>query len=74
MASKARQSLFGGFFELSLNLVILPFFMRLRSSFGYGPDNIVSHRVGDEEHSAIGQTDSIEAQLAGGVEIIETLC
>src|SRR5271166_5344015 len=29
MASKARQSVFGGFLGLSLNLVIFPFFMRL---------------------------------------------
>ena len=34
IASKWRQLLFGGLFGLSLNLVILPFFMWLRSSRG----------------------------------------
>src|SRR5579859_2121699 len=71
MASKARQSVLGGLFEPSLNLVILPFFMRLRSSCGYDASDLAPHRVGDEEHSPIDQTDRVEAQLAGGVEIIK---
>src|SRR5260370_17130297 len=71
MASKARQSVFGGFFGLSLNLVILPFFMRLRSSCGYDANDVVPHRIGDEEHSAVDQADSVEAQLASAVEVIE---
>src|SRR5208282_6838241 len=71
MASKARQSLSGGFFGSSLNLVILPFFMRLRSSGGYDADDVASHRVSDEEHPAVDQTNSIETRLASGVEIIE---
>src|SRR5579863_4061948 len=71
MASKARQSVLGGLFGLSLNLVILPFFMRLRSSCGYDASDIAPHRVGDEEHSPVDQTDRVEAQLAGGIEIIK---
>src|ERR1700736_5319306 len=68
MASKARQSVFGGFLGLSLNLVILPFFMRLRSSCGYDANDVASQRIGDEEHSAVDQTDGVEARLASGVE------
>jgi len=45
--------------------------MRLRSSRGYDTDDVTSHRVGDEEHSAVDQTDSIEANLAGGMEIVK---
>src|SRR5712671_2210174 len=71
MASKARQSVFGGFFGLSLNLVILPFFMRLCSSCGYDANDVVPHRIGDEEHSAVDQADSVQAQLASVVEVIE---
>src|ERR1700730_5233463 len=71
MASKGRQSVFGGFFGLSLNLVMLPFFMRLRSSGGYDANDIASHRLGDEEHSAVHQTNSVETQLASGIEVIE---
>src|SRR5258705_6669923 len=71
MASKARQSVLGGLFELSLNLVILPFFMRLRSSCGYDASDLVPHRIGDKQHSPVDQTDSVEAQLAGGIEIIK---
>jgi hypothetical protein len=71
MASKARQSVFGGFFALSLNLVILPFFMRLRSAGGYDPNDVASRRMGQEEHSPIDQTDCVEAQLASGIEIIK---
>jgi hypothetical protein len=68
MASKARQSLLGGFFGLSLNLVILPFFMRLRSSDGYDADDLASHRVSDEEHSAVDQANSIETQSASDLD------
>src|SRR5208283_484601 len=71
MASKARQSVFGGFFGLSLNLMILPFFMRLCPSGGYDANDRPPHRVGDEEHPAIDQADSVEAKLVGGVEIVE---
>jgi nitrogen fixation-related uncharacterized protein len=71
MASKARQSVFGGFFGLSLNLVILSFFMWLRSSGGYDANDVASHRLDDEEHSAVYQSDGVEAQLASGVEVIE---
>src|SRR4051812_34573659 len=51
MASKARQSDFGGFFGLSLNFVILPFFMRLRSSCH--ANDVSSHRASDEKHPAL---------------------
>src|ERR1700691_4259327 len=71
MASKARQSVFGGFFGLSLNLVILSFFMWVRSSGGYDANDLASHRISDEEHSAVDQSDGVEAQLAGGVEVVE---
>src|SRR5437667_7268230 len=47
MASKARQSLFGGFFELSLNLVIFSFFMRLGSSRRNDANDSAPHRVGN---------------------------
>src|ERR1700704_2273778 len=71
MASKARQSVLGGLFELSLNLVILPFFMRLRSSCGYDASDLAPHRIGNEKHALVDQTDRVEAQLAGGIEIIK---
>src|ERR1700730_14735046 len=71
MASKACQSVFGSFFGLSLNLVIFPLFMRLRSSCGYDADNLAPHCIGDEEHSAVDQTDGIKAQLATVIEIIK---
>src|SRR5687768_16907349 len=71
MASKARQSVLGGLFGLSLNLVILPFFMRLRSSCGYDASDVAPHRIGDEEHSAVDETDSAESQLATSIEIIK---
>src|SRR5271165_7302953 len=71
MASKARQSLSSGFFGSSLNLVILPFFMQLRSSGGYDADDVASHRVSDEEHPAVDQADSTETQLVRGGELIE---
>jgi hypothetical protein len=45
--------------------------MRLRSSCGYDPNCLASHRVGDEEHSAVDQTDSVKAQLTSGVEIVK---
>src|SRR5260370_18099281 len=71
MASKARQSLFGGLFGLSLNLVILSFFMRLRSSGGYDANDVVSHRVSDKAHPAVDKTDSIETHLASRTEAIQ---
>jgi hypothetical protein len=71
MASKARQSVFGDFFGLSLSLVILPFFMRLRSSCGYDANDVAAYRISDEEHSPVDQTAGVEAQLAGGIEIIK---
>jgi hypothetical protein len=71
MTSKARQSVLGGLFELSLNLVILPFFMRLRSSCGYDASDLAPHRIGNEKHAPVDQTDRVEAQLAGGIEIIK---
>src|SRR3974390_3056617 len=71
MASKARQLLFGGFFGLSLKLVIFPFLMRLRSSCGYDADDIVPYRVGDEEHPLVDQTNGVEARLAVSIEIVK---
>src|SRR5205085_1172371 len=70
-ASKARQSVFGGFFGLSLKLVILPFFMRLCPSCGNDANDHSSHRVSDKEHMAIDQADGVEAQFVVGVTIIE---
>src|SRR5260370_15829248 len=71
MASKARQSLFGGLFGLSLNLVILSFFMRLRYFGRYDENDVCSHRVSDKEHPAVDKTDSIETHLASRTEVIE---
>jgi hypothetical protein len=71
MASKARQSVFGGFLGLSLNLVIFPFFMRLRSSRGYDANDIIPHRVGDEQHPTVNQADRVEAQLVRCTEVVE---
>ena len=71
MASKVRQSVFGSFFGSSLNLVILLFFMRLRSSGGYNTNDVAPHRVGDEEHPAVDQANSVETQLASGIAVIE---
>src|SRR5258708_7762850 len=71
MASNTRQSVLGGLFGLSLNFVILPFFMRLCPSGGYDANDRPSHRVGDEKHSAFDQADSIEAQLVDRIEIVE---
>src|SRR5271166_3641690 len=71
MASNARQSVFGGFFGSSLNLVILPFFMRLRSSGGYDSNFVASSRVSDEEHPTLDHADRVETQLAGRVDVIE---
>jgi hypothetical protein len=45
--------------------------MWLRSSGGYDTNDVASHRTGDEEHSAVYQSDGVEAQLASGVEVIE---
>jgi len=45
--------------------------MRFRSSCGYDADDVASHRAGDEEHSAVDQTNSVEACLAGGTEIVK---
>jgi hypothetical protein len=61
----------GGLFGLSLNLVILPFFMRLRSSCGYDANDVAPHCIGDEEHSPVDETDRVEAQLASGIDIIK---
>src|ERR1700722_162153 len=71
MRSKARQSDFGGFFGLSLNLVVLPSFMWLRSSRGDDAHDVTSYRRGDNEHPALDKTDCVEAQLAGGIAIVE---
>src|ERR1700730_1963823 len=71
IASKARQSVFGGFLGLSLNFVILLFFMRLRSSRGYDTNDGAPHRVGDKKHAAVDQADRIETQLVGRIEIVE---
>src|ERR1700693_4333796 len=71
MASKTRQSIFGGFFGSSLNLVVFPFFIRLRSSGGYDADDVTSQRVGDEKHAALDKTDGIEAHLAGATNFVE---
>src|SRR5437588_6384522 len=71
MASKARQSVLGGFFGSSLNFVILPLFMRFRSSCGYDANDVASQRAGDEEHSAVDQADGVEARLSGGIEIVK---
>src|ERR1700687_1522032 len=71
MASNARQSVFGGFFGLSLKLVIRSFFMRLCPSGGEDANDRPSHRVSDEEHPAVDQPDGVEAKLAVGVAIIE---
>src|SRR5438132_13568186 len=70
MASKARQSVLGGRFGLSLNFVILPFFMRLGPSGGYDANDRPSRRVGDEKHSGIDPADSMEAHFVGRTEIV----
>ncbi|HEV3270722.1 MAG TPA: hypothetical protein VGZ93_00905, partial [Candidatus Methylacidiphilales bacterium] len=69
--SKARQSVFGGFLGLSLNFVILPFFMWLRSSRGYDANDSAPHRIADEKHSAIDQPNRTKTPLIGSTEIIE---
>src|SRR2546423_13570026 len=71
IASKARQSLLGGFFGSNLNFVIFPLFMRLRSSRGYDADDVASHRVANEEHSAVDQADGVEAQPAVGIAFVK---
>src|SRR5580658_6823415 len=71
MRSKARQSDFGGFFELSLNLVVLPSFTWLRSSRGDDANEVASHRIGHKEHPPLDRADCVEAQLAGGTAIVE---
>ena len=71
MASNARQSVFGGLFGLSLYFVILPFFMRLRSSCGYDANDVTPHDVGDKEHAAVDQANRIEPQLTSGITVIE---
>jgi hypothetical protein len=45
--------------------------MRLGSSGGYDANDVRSHRVGDKEYPAVDQTDSAEAHLASGAEVIE---
>jgi len=59
------------YFGLSLDLVILPFFVWLRSSGGYDANAVASHRIGDEEHSTVYQSDDVKAHLASGAEVIE---
>src|SRR5260221_12051719 len=71
MASKARQSVFGGFFGSSLKLVILPFFMRLCPSGGNDANDGPSHRVSNEEHPAVDHANGVEAQLVISVAIVE---
>src|SRR6202035_27115 len=51
IVSKACQSVFGGFLGLSLNFVILPFFMRLRSSRGYDTNDGAPHSRLDAERA-----------------------
>jgi len=45
--------------------------MRLRSSGGYYTNDVLSHCISDEEHSAIDQTNSIEPWLVGSIQVIE---
>jgi hypothetical protein len=45
--------------------------MRFRSSGGYEPNDGIPHRVGDEKHSAVYHFYGVEAQLVGGIEIVE---
>jgi len=45
--------------------------MRLCSSGRYDANDIASHRVSDEDHSAIDQTEGVETQLSGGIEIVK---
>src|SRR5882672_5580715 len=71
MASNVRQSVFGGLFGLSLYFVILPLFMRFRSSGGNDANDVAPHGVGDEKHAAVDQADHIEPQLTSGIAIIE---
>jgi hypothetical protein len=53
IASKARQSLFGGFFGLSLKVVIFPFFMWFRSSGGYDTNDVTTQRVAKYPHGGL---------------------
>src|SRR6266568_1423510 len=71
MASNARQSVFGGLFGLSLYFVILPLFMRLRSSGGNDANDGTPHGIGDEKHAAVDQADRIEPLLTSSIAIIE---
>jgi hypothetical protein len=45
--------------------------MWLRSSGRYNANDVDSQCVSDKEHSAVYQSDGVEAQLASGVEVIE---
>src|SRR5262245_45525399 len=71
MASKARQSVFGGRFGSSLNLVVLPFFMGLGASRRNDAGHIASDRIGDNEQPAVDEADRIEAGLARGIAVLE---
>jgi hypothetical protein len=64
MASKARQSVLGGRLGLSLNLVVLPFFMGLGASRRNDTGDVASDRIGDNKRSAVNEADCIEAGLA----------
>src|ERR1700736_1076482 len=71
IASKARQSVFGGLFGLSLNFVIFPFFMRLGSSRRDDTDDRSPHRIGNVEHAALDHSDRVETQFIGSIAIVE---
>jgi hypothetical protein len=45
--------------------------MRLRSSSGYDANDVAPQRVCNEQHSGIDKTDSIEAQLAIVIDVVE---
>jgi hypothetical protein len=45
--------------------------MRLRSSCGYDPNDVIPHRIGDKKHSAFDKANYVEAHLAGGAEFVE---
>src|SRR5947209_1690452 len=72
MASNRRQSVFGGFLGLSLNLVIFSFFMWLCPSGGYdAQDRSSYYRVSNEENPAFDHANCIETHLVGGIQIVE---
>src|SRR5579859_711766 len=71
MASKARQSVLGGLFGLSLYFVIFPFLMRLRSSRRDDAHRIAPHCISDKKHAVVDKTNSIETQFAAGMQVVE---